>query len=542
MTLPPPPIPDNPDENAIALPTPKSLVYTGQEQNAQFTGYNPAKMSLGGQTSATDAGTYYATFTPRDGYHWVDGTEGSKAVSWSIWKATGNVVLDKTSVTLNSSTTSATVTATKTGDGALSVSSSNTSVATASVSGNTVTISSVNGTSGAATVTVSMAESTNYTGATATVSVSAQFVVIIGVHWNSVNSSTEMERLTIENDPNHLVNTNITTEPAPAVGNGPGSSPFDNIAPWNGMEEYNIINCEVSYKQGDVGFSRSNYDTVVKIPEYYYKVIKNGSDWYFYTSSVAASGFNKHPGSGKYVGRYNTGNELDIKSNMAPLAMTSIKTVRTRLAEKGDKWGEYDFSSWCAVGLLYLVEFSNWDSQAKIGKGYVDATGFPASLIDSGRTDSMTYHTGRESGTDGLTAVQYRHIENPWGNVSEFIEGFKSINNMFICMDRTKYTESIAAGYVDTGATVPQNSGYIQGLHASENATWAFLPDATVETGSTAIPDELTVDTDEPRGTRALSVGGTCNSGLSGGLFSFNANEIEGTVGMYSGYRFIYYP
>lgn len=74
------------------------------------------------------------------------------------------------------------------------------------------------------------------------------------------------------------------------------------------MDEYNIINNAVSYKKGQSGFSRSSYDTVVFIPEYYFRIIDDAANKkrYFYIADKAKSGFTKHPGSGKYVGRYNT--------------------------------------------------------------------------------------------------------------------------------------------------------------------------------------------------------------------------------------------
>lgn len=125
---------------------------------------------------------------------------------------------------------------------------------------------------------------------------------------------------------------------------------------------------------------------------------------YFYIADKAKSGFTKHPGSGKYVGRYNTISGHYSKTGSAPLVNLTRASARSGARGKGSKWSEYDFASWCAVWLLYLVEFSDWDSQSKIGRGYVDGN---SSAISSGGTDSMIYHTGRAAGTDGKTAVQY---------------------------------------------------------------------------------------------------------------------------------------
>ena len=48
-------------------------------------------MTWSGTTSATDAGTYYATATPTSNYAWSDGTTGSKSISWTINKKSVSV-------------------------------------------------------------------------------------------------------------------------------------------------------------------------------------------------------------------------------------------------------------------------------------------------------------------------------------------------------------------------------------------------------------------------------------------------------------------
>ncbi len=63
------------------------------------------------------------------------------------------------------------------------------------------------------------------------------------------------------------------------------------------MEEYNIINGAVSYKKGQSGFSRTSYDTMVFIPEFYYKIVYNSSQSkiYYYVANAPFTGFSKHP-------------------------------------------------------------------------------------------------------------------------------------------------------------------------------------------------------------------------------------------------------
>lgn len=65
-----------------------SLTYTGSPQSPTWNGYNPDTLTLGGVTQETDAGTYEATFTPKDGYTWDGEDTSAKTVQWTIGRAT----------------------------------------------------------------------------------------------------------------------------------------------------------------------------------------------------------------------------------------------------------------------------------------------------------------------------------------------------------------------------------------------------------------------------------------------------------------------
>ena len=77
----------------------------------------------------------------------------------------------------------------------------------------------------------------------------------------------------------------------------------------------------------------------------------------------------------------------------------------------------------------------------------------------------MTYHTGRAYGTDGATAVQYRHIENPWGNVFDWVDGVNfNGSTVYVCTDPAKYADDTSDGYTNAG-TRASSSGYHPQLH-----------------------------------------------------------------------------
>ncbi len=254
---------------------------------------------------------------------------------------------------------------------------------------------------------------------------------------------------------------------------------------------------------------------MVKVPEFGFKIIDDATNKkrYFYVSNKPRAGVcEKHPGSGKYVGRYNTISGNYSKSGAVHLVNITRPTARSGAKGKGSKWSEYDYAFWCAVWLLYLVEYADWDSQAKIGKGRTDGS----SPLNSGGTDTMTYHTGRAAGTDGQTAVQYRHVENPWGNVYEWIDGINfNERAAFICLDHTKYADDTATNYTAAGITLPAE-GWIKTLGQSPDFPWAFLPTGVGGSETTCIPDQLTFNA----GWRVLLAGGI---GLFF-LYGFNAS------------------
>ena len=138
-----------------------TLTYNGSAQSPVWSGHDAAKLTIGGTTSGTNAGSYNATFTPVSNYQWSDGSTAAKTVAWSIGKAAGSSSLNKSSLALSTGTMSGTISVTRAGNGAVSASSSNTNVAVVSVSGTTVTVTAK--AKGTATITIKVAAGTNHT-------------------------------------------------------------------------------------------------------------------------------------------------------------------------------------------------------------------------------------------------------------------------------------------------------------------------------------------------------------------------------------------
>lgn len=280
-------------------------------QTVSWKNYDPDQLTIGGSVKGTNAGTYTATFTPKPGYQWWDGTTETKNATWTIRKAMNNVsLLPSGKVTLNANNKSVTYTASTRFGGDISVSWSNPDYSQyASFSFNnenkTVTVLAKkelpNNLNYISLIFLSE-ESENWDSSTNSRMIDIESLTsVFGVSWDSSQPSTALTRLTKANDPNKLVTVDITTEPVPAVGTGSGSSPFDSYMPWMGMEEVDI---DASGRVYPANRTSPSSATCVKIPQFYYKVEKSGNIFRYYVADGPIDGFSLHPGSESYIARY----------------------------------------------------------------------------------------------------------------------------------------------------------------------------------------------------------------------------------------------
>lgn len=510
-------------------------------QTVSWNNYDPDQLTIGGSVKGTNAGTYTATFTPKPGYQWWDGTTETKNATWTIRQANNSATFypDGTQ-TLNANKRSVTITVTpQYGEISASwmdpdysqyadISVDNSSAVSDGYCYITVSAKKqVPAEIGKIGYYVETEGSTNYVTVNYGKYVKIESLTsVFGVSWDSSQPSTALTRLTKANDPNKLVTVDITTEPVPAVGTGSGSSPFDSYMPWMGMEEYNVdVQAgAVGAKKGDSRFSRSNNAVMVKIPEFYYKIEKSGSVFRYYVADGPVDGLSLHPGSGdNYMARYEghitydsgTGKfGLGSASGMTILTSNTRSDFRNKAKDNGPGSQLRDIAAWCAYDLLYLVEYADWDSQKKIGPGIVNDT----AAHKTGETDAMVYHTGRANSSDN-SAVQYRWIENPWGNVSEFIDGINVYRqSVYICTDPEIYTDDTDTNYPYSNIKLP-TSGWIKGLGFSSVFPWAFIPNANGGSSISYIPD-YTYSGPE---WKVLNAGGHITSKQEAGLFFFHA-------------------
>ena len=106
---------------------------------------------------------------------------------------------------------------------------------------------------------------------------------------------------------------------------------------------------------------------------------------------------------------------------------------RTLSGNIGAGWGIFSIWPLSAVQLLFYTEYAGADSQTLVGRGLVDkagGTGFNGEVsgFDSADTNIGVNGSGAGIGANGLTPIAYRGIENLWGNIWQFIDGYEAVD------------------------------------------------------------------------------------------------------------------
>ena len=137
----------------------------------------------------------------------------------------------------------------------------------------------------------------------------------------------------------------------------------------------------------------------------------------------------------------------------------------------------------------------------------------------------MVYHTGMPGTKGSMTdAMQYRWIENLWGNVFQWVDGFNTNGTTaYYCTDPSKYADDTSTGYTNIG-TLPA-SGWIKDLTVTDDGL--LIPKTNGGSETTYIPDYVYSSS----GWRVLCVGGDWSYGTNAGLLYFDADYASSSSG-----------
>lgn len=268
------------------------------------------------------------------------------------------------------------------------------------------------------------------------------------------------------------------------------------------------------------------------------------------TTGVTATVTKTTSGAGGYVKNdaagldftETTGDKMASIAGVKPLsgwknAKATLPNMRILAQNRGTGWNLINFNQVCAIQLLYLIEYANFNSQTQIGQGVTgvnDATagntfnnslntGFTAGVGTSstdlgnasGVCTGVAHYKTTESHAD-IQPISYRGIENFWGNLWSWVDGINiKADYMPWIADHGFASDTFAAPYVDTGLTVYSADGYTTNIIFGAGLNYGFLASAVGGANDQYLCDYYY----RPTGNRAALVGGRWDYGLYGGAF-----------------------
>ena len=378
-------------------------------------------------------------------------------------------------------------------------------------------------------------------------------IMIYGIKRDTSSTSTAWER--IEDSIGLEANANLP-ESSTTVANTNVKNDFDNIYPWSEIKSYNY-NAETRkvtawYGDSNFAFDGSNGEVLTYIPGFYYKrEVVNGMEYQYiskyeqegysysepfsvgrYKMSGGTDAYHESTGGGSSTSNKNSNGYIELMmtnpggigdvftgksiSGVYPSASANLPTFRESASALGTDFSILDYH-WYVLQMLYLVEYADYDSQAKLGLGVVANDN---GAIIMGGTDSL----GMQSGclvNDGKHSMIYRGIEDIYGNTADFLDGINIKDyQAYINYDFTTYKSDTfdgnyqSLGYVNKSLGDNGGFGYITKLGYDSNNPLIGLP-TEIDTTNT--------DTNNPSGIKDAYVGSSGDKILVvGGAYSYS--------------------
>lgn len=340
---------------------------------------------------------------------------------------------------------------------------------------------------------------------------------------------------------------------------------------YSNMKRCNVAdNGTINAYDGDLTYTEdgSNGQVMVKVNKFYYKLdvsqtgdldgvnIRKGR-WSI--SDTPDTGFKLHPAflaadgvteldyflygafdavgqdsNGTYSTSYNTTTYKlgSVGGNTyAPTNSFTRATARTMATNRGAGWYQAGVKQTMALQMLFAVEYG-FNSQLSVGYGVVGASAASKNGITIGSTTSGT----KDNQT---TPVNWRGIENLWGNIWNWIDGLNINNGVPYVCDTFTFVDDTSTGYTQIGFSIAIPNAYVSALGYDANNDWIMLPsEATGANENSAIGDYVYSNT----GWRVACLGGRWLSAFAAGLFDWSLGVVSSNAGSDLGSRLMYVP
>lgn len=245
------------------------------------------------------------------------------------------------------------------------------------------------------------------------------------------------------------------------------------------------------------------------------------------------------------------------------LTRTSIEQMAQN---RGAGWHGDTIKATSANQLLMLIEYAG-NLQTAIERGVVDIpwTGLASDdtssyAVNTGGTSALGNATGHADSstqqingqtltntTNGKRSISYRGMEDPWGNMWDFVYGLNFYYESgkpflgYVCKDFNFAESKQTDNYESIGFTLPSENGYISAMGYSTKFDWLFLPSEVK--GDSALPiGDYYYQNNTWNGYRIALWGGYWSDGVDAGGFYWDVDI--GVGGRYRnvGGRLVYVP
>ena len=245
------------------------------------------------------------------------------------------------------------------------------------------------------------------------------------------------------------------------------------------------------------------------------------------------------------------------------LTRTSIEQMAQN---RGAGWHGDTIKATSANQLLMLIEYAG-NLQTAIERGVVDIpwTGLASDdtssyAVNTGGTSALGNATGHADSstqqingqtltntTNGKRSISYRGMEDPWGNMWDFVYGLNFYYESgkpflgYVCKDFNFAESKQTDNYESIGFTLPSENGYISAMGYSTKFDWLFLPSEVK--GDSALPiGDYYYQNNTWNGYKIALLGSSWNAGVDAGGFYWTVHIGVGDRSRAVGGRLVYVP
>lgn len=198
-----------------------------------------------------------------------------------------------------------------------------------------------------------------------------------------------------------------------------------------------------------------------------------------------------------------TGDVLASISGKKPWALATRANFRAISVNRGTGWSQWFRDVEGAIQLLFLTEYASFYSQSVIGAGISNVADWAAynnyyPIASTGNSNAIGNASGNTAGstfcaTEASKYMSYRGIENWYGHIWKFTDGFNINNNIpYLCNVIVNFADGTVSNYINptdvNGVAITMNNadGWQSTLAKSGRG---FMPVSVGANGSTKISD-----------------------------------------------------